>query len=294
MSRHEIDRIVFIIHPFAWRASGADPAKYRSHIDCEAAAAGRWFAGIEEIAGKPGDALVVSAPVWWPSNEIDALMARASDALGERAIVLREQSTDGPLDETTHQHACGRLADRIAAEIERRNLVIDPRTVRAETWGESFEGCAANYGRYLVPLLGFDRPADLRFDHAVPDNEILHGARLIDTAPLARDVVRYRWKAADGRQIVWFHRSRACPGDPPYVVRMPIPGPSTEVRARSTVPPVWPAADSICRVEGDWLVVPIWGIPVHEPVWGKHVLIAAPDEPLDDALAEARVEISGP
>lgn len=281
-----IRRTVFLIHPLTW-ASQAHRAEwvlqYGDYLDYEAVIAQRWRDGIRDLASEPESLLVMVSPA--PDENLAAL---AVQELGPRAVILREYVPSRPPDERTHHASCLDLAERLRGALAERGLEYDAGTVRPETWGESFEGCAANYGRHLGRALGFSRPADPAFDMTVPDYRILHTAHFLGVEET--DGARlYRWETITGRQVAWFHAGPISLSDPPRFVRVCIRDMRVEVRTYGEL--IWPIADSICRLEGDRLTIPIWGIPTGRPVWNTHFVLAHGTDSTRFHAAMKRAEI---
>jgi len=130
-------------------------------------------------------------------------------------------------------------AERVKEVFKQRGLTFDPRTVKAEGWGESFEGCVANYGRYMGTYLGLANPIEDNFEMTVPDAPFLLTARFLEKVVLGRNVRLYFWEAQDGRLIALFQNAQAAIGDPVLYAQFPLQGTSLEVRSRMDRP-IWP------------------------------------------------------
>ncbi|MDP6124896.1 MAG: hypothetical protein QGH20_03980, partial [Candidatus Latescibacteria bacterium] len=251
MNPIQIDTIFFLIHPLCYESHAEDPefsSKYRHYIDYEKKIKERWLARIEEMASN--EALVVGSPGC--SMELEEFVVQR---LGHRGLVIRDVITHQPelwdtllSDET--KTALGKdllsmywkhefqwksdplgqpiiargWAERIKMEFGERGLVYDPDTVRTEGWGESFEGCVANYTRFLGTYLGLANPIEDEFEMTVPGAKILLTARFVERISIDSTVRLYLWEVRDGRFVGWFHKAMAAIGDPSVVARFATAG----------------------------------------------------------------------
>jgi hypothetical protein len=273
-----IEHLVFLIHPMTWRAVSGSRTRdipYDDYLDCEEIVAARWRAGIEAMADRPNEAFVLISP-----SPPDDLSDQAIVELGPRALILREYVPDGEPDEHTHPNSCKELVPRLLHMAVGHGLEFSP-DISAVTWGESSAGCAANYGRYLATLLDMNAPSDMLFDMTVPDELFMHPMVidsmtkppvLAENSPLGRPVQLYTWEAENDLQVAWYHNALAVDGDTPLRVRIDLPGCDIEVRSYGEL--LWPGDGSLCREEDGKVVLPIWGEPVGEPVWGKNFIFA--------------------
>jgi hypothetical protein len=239
------------------------------------------LARIEEMASN--EALVVGSPGC--SMELEEFVVQR---LGHRGLVIRDVITHQPelwdtllSDET--KTALGKdllsmywkhefqwksdplgqpiiargWAERIKMEFGERGLVYDPDTVRTEGWGESFEGCVANYTRFLGTYLGLANPIEDEFEMTVPGAKILLTARFVERISIDSTVRLYLWEVRDGRFVGWFHKAMAAIGDPSVVARFATAGMSFEIQDRHSV--LWPMRDSEIEWEDGDLLVPVRG-----------------------------------
>src|SRR5436309_2719992 len=130
-------------------------------------------------------------------------------------------------------------AERVKHTFRQRGLTFDPRTVQAEGWGESFEGCVANYSRYLGTYLGLANPIEDNFEMTVPDAPFLLTARFVERVPLERSVRLYLWETQEGRLVALFQKAQAVIGEPSLFAQFPLRGMRIEVRSRMNRP-MWP------------------------------------------------------
>ncbi len=269
MTPQEIDRIYFMVHPLIYESSAHKPefaAKYQCYIDYEVKIKARWYEKMANMA--PNEALVV---FMGPKK----LEEDVNNTLGRRGLVVRDviMQQPGLWDELLGPEAkmgLGRdllatywrnsfkwtsdaidcqgiiargWAERIKKTYAERNLVFDPETVQTEGWGESFEGCVANYTRHLGTYLGLANPIEINFEMTVPDARFLLTAELLERIPLERSVRLYLWEAEDGRLIGYFHKAFAAIADPPLYAQFPLGDMEIELRTGQDELQ-WPAPDS--------------------------------------------------
>ena len=148
-------------------------------------------------------------------------------------------------------------ASRLARTLGERDMAYDPASVVTEGWGESFEGCVANYCRHLGTYLGLPRPIELNFEMTVPDAPFLLRATLSDRIPLDRSVRLYLWKTSGGNPVAWYHKGLASVGEAPLVSRIGLGSLEVEVRGKRSL--YWPTRDSDVKWHDGNLEVPIEG-----------------------------------
>jgi len=265
-----IEKIHFLIHPLLYRApyrarEGDDPqagTRYQRYVDYEKKVSQRWFDAIANMG--PTEALVVGAGSC-PKD----LQDHVEKHLGPRGLVIVEDLINHPeqwnqlspeakaglgqdfmamywrygfawTSDPLGQSVIARgWAERVKQMFKERNLTFDPKTVKAEGWGESFEGCVANYGRYLSTYLSLTNPIEDDFGMTVPDAPFLLTAKFVERVPLERGVRLYLWKAEDGLLIGFFQKSQAAIGEPSLFAQFPLAGLKLEVRSRMDRP-MWP------------------------------------------------------
>jgi len=301
MSNRRVERFVFLIHPLVWESNAVNPAfaaQYQEYLDYEGAMKKRWWRGIEEMVGRPHDALVVGSSA--PPPELEEF---AVSRLGDRALLMTDAfvvkngfagdrlSGEGKIglgcdvlamfrkygfswksDELGHPVVCRMWVDRIKALLAERGVEFDPDTVESQAWGESFEGCASNYARYLGPYLRLRRPVEVVFEMTVPDFRVLFRAKYLGSVPLDRNVRLYLWDGEDGRQIARFNREVANVGDPTLYARFPTDTMQIEVRNYAQL--LWPVNDSVASWADGVLKVPVWGGAAFPSVGGNHFIFA--------------------
>jgi hypothetical protein len=272
----------FMVHPYCYEARASEPkfsAKYGEYIEYEKRVSERWRSAI--AAMNPDEALVVASPGC--SEGFEELV---STQLGPRGLVVKDvlaQPSESGADllspgvveglgrdllrkfwrdgfswtsDPLVQPVIARgWAERITREFEDRGLDFDPLTVEAEGWGESFEGCVANYTRYLGSYLRLGNPIEVNFNMTVPDAPYLLNASLLERIPLDHSIRLYLWETDDGRSVAWFHKALAKVGDPPLVARFPHGEMQVQVWGRGHL--VWPATESDIGWEDGHLAVPV-------------------------------------
>lgn len=226
-------RLCFLIHPMCYRgrgpeliAGGMAPDAFAAYSKVEDQVAPRWWRAIETM--EPTGTLVIL-----PHGDTEAereLHKFAEQTLGPRCLILRRgMPWDGAfweglgpdftlqLGEELRQALLGQAAlstwdaqvsvatmayaHDIREALRERGFTFDPATIRAEAWGESFEGCVFVYSVRLRAYLGLASPVEDRFDMTVPDALFLTNARLLDSLALPGDVRLYLWEGADARPI---------------------------------------------------------------------------------------------
>ena len=232
-----IRRICVLIHPLCYRGHEAEvvPSSmsqeaFDGYLKVEDEVALRWRRAIANM-GRTG-ALVILPTA--PTDAMRDLLEFAEERLGPRCVVLgRGMPWNGAfwdgLDEDFLAHvgeemkgallahradvtswdmqvsvAAMAYARDIQQAFRERGLTFDPETVRAEAWGESFEGCVHMYSIRLRAYLSLAGPIEDKFRMTVPDARFLLTARLLETISLSGDVRLYLWEGADGLPIGLF------------------------------------------------------------------------------------------
>jgi hypothetical protein len=279
MSGRDIQRLAILIHPLCYEPHRDEAdfiAQYADYLEYEQIVKQRWCDRIAAMG--EGDALVICGHA--PDVE-----AHAVQHLGDRVMVVTDTITHQPqLWESLLSHeakvglgndllamfwrdgfswdsnSIGQAviargwAERILKTCAERRLCIDPAILSVEGWGESFEGCVANYARYLGAYLCLTNPIDVRFEMCVPDARFLFDADLREVIPLGQNVWLYLWQTGDGH-IAWFHNAVAQIGDTPLQARFDVGAMRVEVRDNKRLR--WPARDSDVAFEAGHLDVPV-------------------------------------
>jgi hypothetical protein len=269
-----IEKIYFLIHPLLYEPKASDPAasaRAQKYIDYERKIAPRWF---NKIAGmRNNEALVVGAP-GCPKNLQDFV----GEHLGPRGLIIKDAIVTRPelwndlspeakeglghdllamywkngfewASDPLGQPIIARgWAEHVKRTFHERGLTFDPKTVQTEGWGESFEGCVANYGRYLGTYLGLGKPIEDNFEMTVPDAPFLLTAKFLERIPLERAVSLYFWEGQDGRPIALFLNLQSDIGAPTLYAQLPAESVKVEVRSRMNRP-MWPKAEGHAQVK---------------------------------------------
>jgi hypothetical protein len=277
-----VDRIYFLVHPLCYEPHADEPefvAKCRDYIEYEAIIKSRWYERMARM--EHGEVLVVCGG---PAEFLDDVANR----LGESAVIVRDTITHEPelwdsLLSNEAKEELGRdllamywkhefewqsnplgqpviargWAERVRKVFKERRFTFDPATVQAEGWGESFEGCVANYTRFLGTYLKLANPIEDMFEMTVPDAGFLLRATLREVIPLTNSLRLYLWEGEDGRLIGWFHKALATIGEPSVFVRLGIGSIKTEIHSRKAI--IWPARESVVEWNDGHLTVPVRG-----------------------------------
>ncbi len=280
-ARH-IERIYFLVHPLCYESQANEPefaAKYQDYIEYEATIKSRWYERMDHM--EHGDALVVCGG---PQEFLDDIVSR----LGNCAVIVRDTITHEPelwntllsseakeglghdllamywkhefnwASNPLGQPAIARgWAERVKKTFKQRGFTFDPADVRAEGWGESFEGCVANYTRFLGTYLDLANPIEIMFEMTVPDAGFLLRATLLEVIPLTNSLRLYLWEGEDGRLIGWFHKALATIGEPSVFARLEMGSITVQVHSRNAI--IWPARDSIIEWNDGYLTIPVRG-----------------------------------
>lgn len=279
----QLQKIYFLVHASIYEAGKGDPefdAKYPEYIRHEATVKRRWMRKVHEM--QSDEFLAAFSPA------SDELVAEMESILGPRMLTVRENIIAQPelwdelLDPGAKQ-ALGRdfmsmfwregyhwsseglvqpviargWARRLREVLQRRGFAYDPRSVLCEGWGESFEGCVANYCRHLGTYLGLHSPIELNFRMTVPDAPFLLNARVRGAIPLEEGVLLYLWQRQDGPSVGWYHRGLASIGEAPLLADIDPGSMEIEVRGKRTL--YWPTRDSSVAWREGHLEVPIEG-----------------------------------
>jgi hypothetical protein len=277
-----IDKIYFLIHPLVYEPEASDPVtatRFKPYIDYEKTISSRWF---QAIAGmRNNEALVIGAP-GCPKYLEDFVKKH----LGSRGLIIRDDLVSRPelwkelspeakeglghdllamfwrygfawTSDPLGQPVIARgWAERVKNTFRERGLMFDPNTVQAEGWGESFEGCVVNYGRYLGTYLGLSKPIEDNFQMTVPDAPFLLSARFLERFALNHSVRLYFWEGHDGRPIASFLKLRSTIGEPSLFAEFPLGSMKLEVKSK-TNRSLWPKTEGYAQVKQG---TPLWEV----------------------------------
>ena len=278
-----VERIIVMVHPAIYSASKWKPgfaAKHLDYIEYEEEVEGRWLEAMERTTDR--EVLVACSPA------TEELGDSIRSTMGHRGIVVQDNIINrrnlwksllgdearlglgrdlmamfwrngyswdsGPMVQPVIARG---WAERIRVELNERNLAFDPGSVRAEGWGESFEGCVANYTRYLGRYLGLANPIEVEFEMTVPDARFLLDAKFLERIQLPDDLRLYLWRLADGRLAGWYHRAFASIGDGSLYSIFEVGDMRVEVRGKREL--YWPSRESRVTREEGRLRVPVEG-----------------------------------
>jgi hypothetical protein len=205
----QIDKIYFLIHSFCYadmacdkNESGLDE-EFKRYLAHENKCALEWRSLLHDL--KDNEALVI---IPWnnkktgPVSEYDA---SATSLLGDRCFIL---DCAGPFDTTFWQDTTGSFNKAVVNEfrsamafqqeqwnkeemytslhsvaccrqldsmMKKRGYYYDKGTVKAESWGASFDGCVTKYSGSLQRILGLTNIISINFAMTVPDAAFLLG-----------------------------------------------------------------------------------------------------------------------
>ena len=160
------DHVIFLIHPGLYEQQDAETVRkenWQLFVEREQQVKQRWLAA---LAARPRSTLFVQ--LGGPTYLLDI----ARNHLGAPYVCFPDAENTGDL----HEFYVA-LADCVREHISVSKLRFDPRTVTAEVWGESFEGCVPGYGGAFAQYLGLKRSPQLRFEMTVYDSRFLYGAQ---------------------------------------------------------------------------------------------------------------------
>lgn len=180
---HRCARIVFLIHPNCYVGSWPDGGeKYRPYWQREREVEAKWKRGIDGLGEK--EFLVMFAmQAANPQHPVGVLAKYAEERLGKRFLAV---TSGGNFDSTSFKAWTEEFKDAIM----QRGFSYDPKTIRCEGWGESFDGCVAGFSAFLSRTLQLATPVDVLFDLAVPDMPFLVTARLVERVRLPEKQLR--------------------------------------------------------------------------------------------------------
>ncbi|MCK5733783.1 MAG: hypothetical protein KAI38_06325 [Candidatus Latescibacteria bacterium] len=284
-----IDKLVFLIHPLCYAGcedEGRCPmpeASFRAYVEYERTILPKWIEGLSQLA--PNEALVL-LPIGRTKSQ-RALEEGAQEVLGARCVVVRAApSVSGAfLPGLDDAFKTGVAEDLMAAfqargyewraqdmkvavfsrayarEIEsafiERGLAFDPKTVRAEAWGESFEGCVTKWSNGMGTYLRLSNPIEKKFEMTVPDAPFILCSNFVECVPLANEVRLFLFEGSDMRPIGVFLKASHRVWDRLLSVHLPADPEVFEVQKKMGGT-LWPAEDSGTTSE-EIVKVPVYG-----------------------------------
>ena len=166
-------------------------------------------------------------------------------------------------------------AREIKSAFRERGLAFDPETVRAEAWGESFEGCVTKWSDGIGAYLHLSNPIEKNFEMTVPDAPFILRSRFVECVPLANDVRLFLFEGSDLQPIGVFLKASHRVWYRPLFVLMPADPRTFEVKKKMGET-FWPVVETE-PVAGDAegiVKVPVYGGSYSdEPMYisGKHI-----------------------
>ena len=244
-----LKRLVFLVHPFCYAASRPGDPRWE-YAQREQRCAQLWEDGARKLGA---DEALAIAPMTGSqiTEATDGFVQRVQQGLGERCIILDCPSPSYPdfwegiaaaqpgaivedlreafvgqgqewskeeLHTALHARGC---AAQLREELARRGMGIDPTTVRAEAWGESFDGCVTKYSLSLRRLLGLAHAIEIDFERAVPDARFLLGATLLERVEVGDELRLFLFDVA-GRATGLFVATNSSLTDRPRRVHVPV------------------------------------------------------------------------
>lgn len=299
---HRLDRICFHIHGFCYAeiaAHSALAANYAPYLERETQCAAAWRARVRQMRSTEGLAIIPwPGASRGPGRDFGAL---AQSILGDRCFLLeadgdREEALrsaeeakvdpgvlagfraaiDGSrsgrnqeeLDTAFHALAVGAQLLALLAE---RGYAVDARTLEAEAWGASFEGCVTKYSLNLRRILGLAKVVEIPYHLTVPDASFLLGATQTECLRLG-DGLRVFVFQADDQLMALYTATAYSLDDRAARVQVPLDPVETVVRSKQGIR-LWPqpeayllkgvpsgyeeAPQQVVGVQGGGLVLPV-------------------------------------
>jgi len=144
-------------------------------------------------------------------------------------------------------------AREIETALRERGLAFDPETVRAEAWGESFEGCVTKWSNGIGTYLHLSNTIEKNFEMTVPDAPFILRSRFVECVPLANDVRLFLFEGSDLQPIGLFLKASHRVWDRPLFVHLPTDPRVFEVK-RKMGETIWPVEEAEGIVK-----VPVYG-----------------------------------
>lgn len=299
-----IDRLHFLVHGFCYAeiSFGSDDGRFKPYLERERVCAEQWRARLRAFA--PSEALAV---IPWPGQSrgpsVDYL-AFAASVLCDRCFVLDCAAPQPPAvssgdtnreeyDTALHADACCRQLKQLLTE---RGYEFDPKTVSAEGWGASFEGCVTKYTLNIRRVLGLANAIAIPFELTVPDAVFLLDAVCVESALLQEDLRLFVFRKGD-QWFALFTGTTETLGAPARRVRLEDGAdhliiqskqgirlwPDPEPYQLQDVPPEYQEPpQSVVKGERDHLDIPISAGYVYRLAKAPAYVFAAPGVPPDE------------
>jgi len=283
----ELKRLVFLSHPYAWELQFlANPERAKTFewggfnaaelVAMERKVSSRWPEETRELGAdaaliinyfgaRPPDADLEKEPM-------ASLLRAAGERLGDRHLVLFGTQPEN------------RFGEEIRRKLRDRGYTYDPSTVATESWGQSTEGCVANYSAHFAAGMGLPRGFPVRYEMTFPDAPFaMTGAFLERVAIGDTDASAYLFESKDGRPFAICFPGVLRDGESTRSVELTIDPARVAFTNKKGEPVAVPHENGRFRVP---LHVDRYGAPVY--IWGKGVRAAE----LRAALASAAVSLT--
>ena len=287
-SLRQLERLVFLSHPYAWELQFArNPRHAESYrwggfgaadlVAMERRVSSRWPQEIGKLG--PKDALIVNYFGGRPPDAelekgpIAPLLQVARSHLGDRYLLLfgTQSNNEG-----------GREIQR---QFREKGYTYDPAAVSTESWGQSTEGCVANYAAHFAEGMGLPKGFPIRYELTFPDAPFAMTGKFLERIALGdSDVSLYLSESKEGRPFAIFFPGVLRDGESNRYVEFAIDPPCVEFTNKKGEPVTVPREEGRFRVP---LFVDGYGAPVY--IWAKGI----PTPALKAALAAARVSARG-
>ena len=288
-SPRQLERLVFLSHPYAWELQFArHPESAETYrwanfsaadlVAMERRVSSRWPQEVGKLGsndallinyfgGRPADAELAKGP-------IAPLLQAARERLGDRYLLLFG---------TPSRNAWGRQIQR---QLREKGYTYDPATVATESWGQSTEGCVVNFAAHFAAGMGLPNGFPMRYELTFPDAPFAMTGKFLERVALGdSDVLLYLSESKEGRPFAIFFPGVLRDGESSRYVEFAVDPASVEFTNKKGEPVTVPREDTRFRVP---LYVDGYGAPVY--IWGKGLETPA----FKAALAAARVSPRAP
>ena len=284
-----IENLYFLIHPLCYAGcedEGRCPmpeVSFRTYLEYERKVLAKWNEAISKLASNE---VLVLLPIGSTKSQ-RALEERAQDTLGARCVVVRAtpcasgeflpgldnafkagvaddlmaafqaRGYEWPAQDMKVAVFSRAYAREIESALRKRGLAFDSETVRAEAWGESFEGCVTKWSNGIGVYLHLSNPIEKNFEMTVPDAPFSLRSRFVECVPLANDVRLFLFKGREGHPIGLFLKASHRVWNRPFFVHLPADPQVFEVKKKMGET-IWPVEDRNVSTE-EVVKVPIYG-----------------------------------
>ena len=283
-SSDRLRRLVFPSHPYAWELQALrDPERAQTYrwfefsmadlVAMERKVSSRWPQEVRKLG--PHDALIINYFGGRPpdaeleNGPIAPLLRAAREHLGDRYLILFG---------TPSKNEWGREIQR---QLREKGYTYDPATVATESWGQSTEGCVANYAAHFAEGMGLPKGFPMRYELTFPDAPFAMTGKFLERVTLGdSDVSLYLSEGKEGRPFAIFFPGLLRDGEANRYVEFAADPASVEFTNKKGEPVAVPGENGRYRVP---LHVDGYGAPVY--IWGKGIKAPA----LKGMLEVARV-----